>query len=214
MAERIADALPAGGCRILEVGCGEGGVIAYLRQRRPDARYFGLDFSEEKVRFLEEHCRHATSVCGDALCLPFGADAFDAVIYRDVLHHVNWAREQVVAEGLRVLRQGGVVIVLESNGRTLLNRLFQLLYPAERGLRNSTWAELTAMGTRMGRATIEYVEASFLVRAIGFVVGWPEGPGAWLVRPLYAAARMWEAIVERLAPRSSWTYMMMCLRRS
>jgi len=214
LADRIAKALPAGGCRVLEVGCGEGGVVAYLRERRPDATCFGLDFSQEKVAFLSRHCPQTLPVCGDALSLPFETGTFDAVVYRDVLHHVNWAREQVLSEGLRVARHGGVVIVLESNGRTLLNRLFQMLYPAERGLRDSTWAGLMGMGTRMGRATVEYVEASFLVRAIGFVIGWPEGWAAWFVRPLYMCARFWEALVERLAPRSSWTYMMMCLRRS
>lgn len=199
---------------MLEVGCGEGGVIAWLCRQRPDLECVGLDFSEEKVRFLGGHCSGARAVCGDAQSLPFAEACFDAVVYRDVLHHVNWARQQVLAEGLRVLRPGGVVVVLESNGRTALNRLFQWLYPAERGLRDSTWSNLMALGNGMGHASIEHVEASFLVRAIGFVLGWPEGWRAWLVRPVYQAAEIWESLVKRCAPRRSWTYMMMCVRRS
>jgi hypothetical protein len=119
----------------------------------------------------------------------------------------------VLAEGWRVTRPGGMVIVLESNGRTLLNRLFQWLYPGERGLRDSTRTTLANLGRRLGNPTIEYVEASFLVRAIGFVVGWPKGAAAWLVRPLYRAAACWETLVERLTPQRRWTYMMMSVRR-
>jgi ubiquinone/menaquinone biosynthesis C-methylase UbiE len=214
LAERIGRLIPAPARQVLEVGCGEGSMLPYLRNRRPDVDVVGLDLSQEKVRFLRHHCEGARVTCGDALQLPFAAGQFDAVLYRDVLHHVNWAREQVLAEGWRVLRPGGVVIVLESDGHTVLNRLFQWLYPAERGLRDSTRSTLMALGCGLGSPSIEFVEASFLVRAVGFVVGWPRGLANWLVRPLYAGAICWERLVEWFAPRRTWTYMMMSLRRA
>jgi SAM-dependent methyltransferase len=196
----------------LEVGCGEGSNLLYLQRRLPDLELVGIDFSLEKVRFLGRSCPRSKAVCSDATSLPFGRRQFDVVLYRDLLHHVSWAREKVLTEGLRVLRNDGVVIVFESNGRTLLNRLFQRLYPAERGMRDSTPAQLLALGSRLGRPTIEHVEASFLVRALGFVVGWPEDAGRWLIRPLYMLARGCERLIECLIPRHCWSYMMMTLR--
>jgi ubiquinone/menaquinone biosynthesis C-methylase UbiE len=212
LTDRIARLLPRSARRVLEVGCGEGGVLSYLRERRPDVQLVGMDFSFSKLAFLAEHCPEATPVCGDAAVLPFAAGAFDAVIYRDVLHHVNWARRQVLEEGLRVVKPQGVVVIIEANGRTLLNRLFQRLYPAERGLRDSTRPKLAALVEGLGCQKIESVEASFLVRAIGFVIGWPAGAGKLLVWPVYAVARCWEVLVERLVPEPAWTYMMMSVR--
>lgn len=188
-------------------------MLHYLREQRPDIRWIGIDFSPAKAAFLDGNCPAVAAVCGDALRLPFAAGRFDAVIYRDVLHHVNWARREVLEEGLRIARAGGVVIVIESNGRTPLNRLFQWLTPAERGLRDSTARSLVALGSALGNARLEYVEASFLVRAVGYVVGWPDGARRWLARIAYAAAVCWERTVEALVPRRGWTYMMMSVRR-
>jgi len=204
--------MPQGARRLLEVGCGEGSNLLYLQDRLPDLEFVGLDFSFEKTRFLSNCCTWSRAVCGDATSLPFARGQFDLVLYRDLLHHVNWARDRVLMEGLRVVKPDGVVIVLESNGRSLLNRIFQWLYPAERGLKDSTPSGLLALGNRLGKPTIEHVEASFLVRALGFMVGWREGTGGWLIRPLYGLARGWEKLMECLAPRHFWTYMMMSLR--
>lgn len=209
----MAESIAPGACRLLEVGCGEGSNLLYLRERLPGTTFVGMDFSVEKVRFLQENCPWSLAVCGDARSLPFDEALFDVVLFRDLLHHVNWAREAVLREGLRVIKPQGVVIVLESNGRTLLNRTFQLLHPAERGLTDSTRGNLLALGRRVGRPTIRHVEASFLVRAIGYLLGWREDARRWLLGPLYRLAQAWERLLESILPEHRWTYMMMTLRR-
>src|SRR5205807_10163941 len=51
--------------------------------------------------------------------LPFRSGTFDAVLVRDLLHHVP-DRRAVVSEALRVLRSGGSITVIEPNGRNPL----------------------------------------------------------------------------------------------
>ncbi len=53
-------------------------------------------------------------LCADATQLPSRRDHFEIVLCRDLLHHVNWARDAVVREALRVLRRGGILVVLEA----------------------------------------------------------------------------------------------------
>jgi len=193
----------------LEVGCGEGSNLLYLRERLPGVQLFGADFAEAKVKLVHTADATCGAVCADATRLPFAGAQFDVVLYRDLLHHVHWARDEVVREGLRVVKPGGVLVVVEPNGRRLLNRVFRWLYAAERGSADTTPEQLLALGQRHGQARIEYIEATLLVRAVGFVLGWPPDRRQALLRPLYALASIWEKLIEAVIPRRRWAYLMM-----
>ena len=55
LARRIAQEFPSGGGCVLELGCGEGSNLLYLKECLPHPQYFGCDFSLEKVRFLKSN---------------------------------------------------------------------------------------------------------------------------------------------------------------
>lgn len=212
LSRRLLQTAGIPGPKILEVGCGEGNNLLNLKELDPAAACFGLDFSRAKVRFLKEHFPAGRAVCGDAAALPFTAGRFDLVLLRDLLHHLPWAREQVLQESLRVTRSGGKVIVLEGRGSTLLNRIFQWLYPAERGMAQSTPARLLELGRPLApAASLEFVEASYLLRALGFVAGWPEGKMRLVVRALYFLASLWDRLAAAWLPPRRWTLMMLTL---
>ena len=217
LADRIARALgpserlPAA---VLEVGGGEGSNLLYLRERLPGCFLAGLDFSLDKARFQWNHCHGTVAVCGDALRLPFRSESFDVVFCRDLLHHVHWAREEMLAEAMRLVRPGGSVLVFESDGRTLLNRLFRFCFPVEKGMRDSTPLKLIGLGKRFGDARLDWVEASFVVRAIGFFLGWPKGIARYAVAPVYALGAVWELVMAWLLPKRAWCYMLLCLRKN
>lgn len=213
LAALIAEKMPPSGKRLLEVGCGEGNNFVYLREKLPGVEFTGADFSFEKVRFMKVFAGGGAGVCADAAGLPFKKQLFDVVLFRDLLHHVNWGREQVLSEAFRVLRPGGAVIVLESNGKAFLNRVFQIFFPAERGMKDSTREKLMALGKNFGETEMEFVEASFLVRAVAFVFGWPSGMFRYFVGAACALALTWERAAARLKPKTAWTYMMLCIRR-
>jgi ubiquinone/menaquinone biosynthesis C-methylase UbiE len=94
------------GLRVLDVGCGTGGVLAHLADA---AAVVGIDRSPEAVA----HCRRRglmQTAVSDGHRLPFADRTFDAVLLLDVLEH--FADEQaLLAEVRRLLRPGGMMLV-------------------------------------------------------------------------------------------------------
>ncbi|TPW12576.1 MAG: methyltransferase type 11 [Acidimicrobiaceae bacterium] len=86
--------------RILEIGVGEGEVMARLRERFPGVPIVGLDLPDHA---LAGHWRDRGLSCafGDATALPFPDDAFDLVLAIEVLEHVPQP-ERALAEVHRV----------------------------------------------------------------------------------------------------------------
>ena len=102
---------PGPGAGVLEIGCATGAFGGRLARRGYDVT--GLDISEQLLR-LAPQGRRFCAVAGDAEALPFRSGAFDAVFCADLLHHLPDIRT-LVAEGLRVLRPGGVFFISDLN---------------------------------------------------------------------------------------------------
>lgn len=175
---------PCGG-RTLEVGCGEGNNHYYISRADPGVRYVGMDFSYKKVAFAARADAEGAYLTGDATALPFQSGVFDAVLARDVLHHVNDHREAIIEECLRTLAPGGRLWVVEGNGNKIINRIFWMLVPEERGMRDSTPEKFEAMCRRLGCDEIIHTEPFYLVRAAGFFLGWREGAAGRLINVIY-----------------------------
>jgi ubiquinone/menaquinone biosynthesis C-methylase UbiE len=117
----LLDATP--GRRILEVGCGLGDDAAALAKRVVSGgSVFAIDGSEAMVNAARE--RHG-DVAGlsfdvaDAAQLPFGDASFDACRIDRVLQHID-DPARALAEMVRVLRPGGVLVAFDSDWETLL----------------------------------------------------------------------------------------------
>jgi ubiquinone/menaquinone biosynthesis C-methylase UbiE len=137
--------LPSGGT-VLEVGCGEGGnLVNLLSNGEPNTTLIvGLDLFEGKLAFAQREVTAARFVCGDAQALPFEDGAFDAVLCRDVLHHLE-RPAAALAELRRICRSGGDLWIVEPNGRNLLMILLAALRPHERGLLRNSMTSLRAV---------------------------------------------------------------------
>jgi len=100
--------VPANGARVLDVGCGTGATLASLP---PGTTCFGIDFSQDAIRFCRRRTLSQTAVAS-ALSLPFSDDTFDVVISCDVVCHKSIENKlQPIQEMCRVMTPGGILIL-------------------------------------------------------------------------------------------------------
>jgi SAM-dependent methyltransferase len=109
MLRRVWDRfVPGGPIRMLDVGCGTGANLDFLRA---NASCFGIDFSTDAVRFCRGRGNSKTAAAS-ATHLPFADDSFDVVVSCDVLCHRSIENKlQPLREMRRVLEPGGIVIL-------------------------------------------------------------------------------------------------------
>jgi SAM-dependent methyltransferase len=104
------------GATLLEVGPGPGASTDWLRHRVE--RLVAVEIESEAAARLAERFANTNVeiVRGDATALPFAADSFDSAGSFTMLHHLPTAalQNRLLAEVLRVLRPGGVLIGSDS----------------------------------------------------------------------------------------------------
>ena len=99
--------------RILDVGCGTGYSMIWLRKRFPSAETFGVDLSPHAAELWKEKAID-TAVLARANCLPFIPESFDLVTCFDVIYQLEADEARTaVAEFNRVLRRGGLLFIRE-----------------------------------------------------------------------------------------------------
>jgi SAM-dependent methyltransferase len=110
--ERLLGPVPvAGGLRLLEIGCGGGGISAYFAaQRRFDVTAVDV-VDQRQVRDGYRFVRV------DGVVLPFHDGEFDIVLSNHVIEHVGDRHQQRdhLRELARVLRPGGVAYLAVPN---------------------------------------------------------------------------------------------------
>ena len=101
------------GKRVLDVGCGKGRFARVFHEQEPEAELWGLDISEEMLRFVPEgiHTR-----AGSMTDLPFENDFFDAAYATESLEHAVEI-EKAVGEICRVVKPGGRIAVIDKNAK-------------------------------------------------------------------------------------------------
>ena len=101
--------------RVLDLGCGRGGVMERLH---PQAGFVaGLDPDPNSLR--EHRAPTLALACGWASALPYADSTFDLVCCSWVLEHLS-DPAQALAEVARLLRPGGYFVFLTPNARHLL----------------------------------------------------------------------------------------------
>ncbi len=116
------------GARVLDLGCGRGAVLlAAARRLGPEGRAEGIDLwrsidqSGNSIDLTRDNAL-AEGVAdrvelhtGDLCALPFDDDSFDVVLSSLAIHNIKPEadREHAALEGLRVLRPGGQLVMVD-----------------------------------------------------------------------------------------------------
>ena len=136
---------------VLELGCGIGGVSAFLAEEY-GLNVLGTDYDPEQIaiakeKYPERECLHFRAE--DASRMSFADLSFDLVLAQDVFHHIaSW--EAAVAEVGRVLRPGGYLIWMDFAYPRIVKGVFR---PFVRHYGLYTWADILGTFTEAGLET-------------------------------------------------------------
>jgi SAM-dependent methyltransferase len=126
--ERILDRLRLRGDeRVLDMGCGRGAVLTAVARRLTTGRVTGVDIWSTKDQSgnardvtlrnaaLEGVADRVEIETGDMRALQFPEATFDLIVSSLAIHNIrsNTDRRQAVAEGFRVLKPGGRIVVAD-----------------------------------------------------------------------------------------------------
>ena len=97
---------------MLDVGCGKGRFARVLQEQEPQAELWGLDLSEDMLRYRARRHPHARRF-HDRTCRS-KTDSFDAAYATESLEHAVEI-EKAVGEICRVVKPGGRIAIIDKN---------------------------------------------------------------------------------------------------
>lgn len=92
--------------RILELCCGQGGLLALLRP----ANSYGVDVAEAALAAAKQNNSQARLVCADARYLPFSSETFDKVVSQDADVWMTGRKGSLIREISRVTAPSGLLV--------------------------------------------------------------------------------------------------------
>ncbi len=147
----IEPLLPAEYHRVLEVGCGGGNTLRWLRDRKPDAATIAVELNAALAPVLEINASEV--YIGDASRPPAGIAPVDLMLFLDVLEHFADPCA-VLASYIALLQPGGTVIVSVPNiahYSVSLPLLFRRRFDyAEAGILDRTHLQFFTEGSAIG----------------------------------------------------------------
>jgi SAM-dependent methyltransferase len=170
--------LPPGGGQLLDVGCGNGDFLSYMRGLGWSVR--GLDFDPVAVEACES--QGITAFCGSLEEAQYEENQFDAITLGHVIEHVH-DPEASLRACYRILKPGGLLYLetpnIESSGHQRWGKHWRGLEPP-RHLIIFTPKSLAALTERTGFRTerMQGAAASFPIHIYSRSIAKSADPGA------------------------------------
>jgi len=138
------------GCRVLDVGCGPGTVVCQL-VREYGCQAVGIDASPSMIDAARSHARDCGAFdVARAEELPFGAESFDAVVMRTVVHHLD--RPAAFAEIRRVLRPGGRCVITTTDPEAFDRFWLRTYFPSYVAIERGRFPDARTLEAELGQA--------------------------------------------------------------
>jgi 2-polyprenyl-3-methyl-5-hydroxy-6-metoxy-1,4-benzoquinol methylase len=128
--------------RILDAGCGIGILTSVVAKSHQQNSVIGIDFSKILVRQAKIRLKNRANVefiVGDLGHLPFRRDAFDVIIFSEVLEHISIRnRKSVMQDLLHIISSQGKLFLTTPNGMYLPISFWKIMHFFSKGrLRSS-----------------------------------------------------------------------------
>ncbi|MGB8507677.1 MAG: class I SAM-dependent methyltransferase [Pyrinomonadaceae bacterium] len=218
-----ARALPPGG-KILDAGCGTGGMLSWLKSEAEGAEVYGIDVEPAALQFCRER-GHAKTLQASATHLPFADESFDLVTSFDVLVQIPGAGadELALREMYRVLRPGGTAFVRVAAYEWMRSGHDEALNTQRRYRLGELTLKMERAGFRLRRAT--YANSfllplaalrRLLLKRVGLADAGsdvkPLPPSLrWLNRPLAGVLRVESRLLRRTRTRLPFGLSIICV---
>ncbi len=157
---RVVDGVDFDGKRVLDIGCGSGGITLFLAREFPLARITGFDVEDPVISIARQRAAREDMedrVCfvkGDPGPLPFPDSSFDIVFSKDALIHIA-DKEALFKDVCRVLSAGGVFVASD------------WLTSHDGPPSDAMTAYLAAEGLSFGMASVERYKAALVDAGFG-----------------------------------------------
>ena len=110
------------GMRVADLGCGPGKTTTALHQLvHPGGETIGVDFSESRVEYAEEHYKTEgiSYICKDIRLPLEDLGEFDFIWIRFVLEYYLAEASQIVENVLRILKPNGIICLIDLDNNCL-----------------------------------------------------------------------------------------------
>jgi SAM-dependent methyltransferase len=94
--------------KVLEIGCGAGGMAKAIKDYRPDLEVYGCDISRKAIQHACQDPKGVVFREGDTYDLPFESESFSGALMFDLLEHLE-DPDRAIAEAGRVLKSHGLL---------------------------------------------------------------------------------------------------------
>lgn len=116
MRKPVFDLVPEGTSRILDVGCGQGGLLLRLERDKGCSELYGIDMDQQAISNLKPFVEYAevVDIEGENILPPEYEGYFNVIIMHDFVEHLfdPW---QTMANIRRYLKEDGVAIIATPN---------------------------------------------------------------------------------------------------
>ena len=133
--------------RVLDAGCGTGGLLAKIAADLPQATVIGLDADQQACE--RAAAKSARPVCrGSVNALPFADTSLSAIFSADVLCHRDVDERQALVQFHRCLMPGGILVLNLPAYSWMLSRHDAAVYNVRRYTRGRIARLLRSAGFR------------------------------------------------------------------
>lgn len=117
--------------RVLDAGCGTGNFLSLL-EKYP-VRAYGIDISKQMLAVAKMKLNRVNIKLSSVERVSFPKGFFDYVFTIDAFHHFS-DKKKAMENFHRLLKKKGILVVVDVDFGSFLNRVFQRLEPGNNGI--------------------------------------------------------------------------------